>query len=89
MFIILDHSWRSTYFYGIVDGGNVLMTDHMACKIVRIWMTLIKTYDGVVRTFKEDQHVLTMKKNLVPFGSSNSNGADSLLKLEFTFFKAA
>ena len=57
-----------------VNCGSVLMINDVACKVIGIGIIKIKTFDNVVRTLGEVQHVLEVKKNLISLETLDSNG---------------
>jgi hypothetical protein len=58
--------WFTTY--ELVNAGSVLMRKDVACKIVGMGTIRIRMHDGIVRTLKNVQHILYLKKNLYFFG---------------------
>ena len=67
-----NRDWFNTY--QPIDGGNVLMGNNVACKVVRIYTIQIKMHDGVIRTWTDVRHVLELKKNLIFLGTLDFNG---------------
>ena len=64
--------WFDTY--KLVNCGSVLMINDVACKVIGIGIIKIKTFDNVVRTLGEVQHVLEVKKKLISLETLDSNG---------------
>lgn len=55
--------WFATY--ASFNGGNVLMGNHTACKIIGIRIVKIKMFDRVVRTLTDVRHVPILRKSLI------------------------
>ena len=70
--VTLHRDWFDTY--KSVNCGFVLMGNNATCKVVGIGTIKIKTFDNVVRTLGEVQHVPMVKKNLISLGTLDSNG---------------
>jgi len=64
--------WFDTYEKK--DGGEVLMGNNVACKIIGIGTVKIKMYDGIIRTFGNVRHVPALKKNLISLGTLDALG---------------
>ena len=50
------------------------MGNDAAYKVVSIGTVKVKMYDGIICTFGNVRHVLTLKKNLISLGTLNANG---------------
>ena len=70
--MIPHRDWFDTY--KLVNCGSILMGNDVACKFVGIGIIKIKTFDYVVRTLGEVQHVLEVKKNLISLETLDYNG---------------
>jgi len=50
------------------------MRNDDACKVVGIGTVNVKMYEGIILTFGNVQHVLSLKKNLISLGTLDTNG---------------
>lgn len=60
--------------YTSLDGGNVLMGNHIACKIIGIRTVKIRMFDGVVKILTDVRHVLVSRKSLISLDNLDENG---------------
>ena len=68
----LNQDWFATY--QSIDGGKILIGNNVDCKVVGIGSIQIKMFDGIVRTLIDVRHVPYLWKNLISFGTLESNG---------------
>jgi len=59
--------WFDTYEK--MDGGEVLMGNNVACKVVGFGTVKVKMYNDIIRTFGNVRHVPARKKNLISLGT--------------------
>ena len=54
--------------YEECNGGQVLLGDNKACKVVGIGVVELRLVDGTIGTLKEVRHVLDLKRNYFSLG---------------------
>ncbi|KAK2986619.1 hypothetical protein RJ640_004375 [Escallonia rubra] len=57
----------------LFDGGEVLMGNNVACKVVGIGLIQIRMHDGIVRTLTDVRHVPELRKNMISLGTLDSS----------------
>ena len=67
-----NRDWFDTYERK--DGGQVLMGNNAACKVIGVGTVKVKMHDGIIRTFGNVRHVPDLKKNLISMGTLEDNG---------------
>jgi len=67
-----NKDWFDTYEKK--DGGEVLMGNNVACKVIGIGTVKVKMYDGIIHTFGNVRHVPALKKNLISLGTLDALG---------------
>jgi len=55
------------------NGGEVLMVNNAACKVVGISTVKVNMYDNIIRTFGNVGYVPSLKKNLISLGTLGAN----------------
>ena len=61
-------------YYEKIDGGQVLLDNNKACKVVGIDTVTLKLIDGVTRTLQGVRHVPELRRNLISLGMLNKQG---------------
>jgi len=51
--------------YEKIDGGQVLLENNKACKVVGIGVVTLKLVNGVTRTLQGVRRVLELRRNLI------------------------
>ena len=67
-----NRDWFDTYEKK--DGGEVLMGNNVACKVIGFGTVKVKMYDDIIRTFGNVRHVSALKKNLISLGTLDASG---------------